>query len=95
MFEKIVVTGPGTHPLYQSLIAAQPIATGPPRADFRGKLNSFLSKSGATTNPEPGVLWNFEKFLLNRAGEVVARFAPEVTPDDPLVISAIESALNS
>jgi glutathione peroxidase len=95
MFEKIVVTGPDTHPLYQSLIAAQPTPTGPTRAAFRDNLNNFLSKSRSTTNPEPGILWNFEKFLIDRNGTVIARFSPEVTPDDQLVVSAIETALNS
>jgi len=52
-----------------------------------------LSKSGATTNPEPGILWNFEKFLIDREGTVVARFSPEVVPDDPAVVAAIEAAL--
>jgi glutathione peroxidase len=39
------------------------------------------------------VKWNFEKFLINRAGEVVARFAPTVVPDSPEVLDAIEQAL--
>jgi glutathione peroxidase len=96
MFSKIAVTGPDTHPLYQSLIAAEPKATGPTRQDFREKLNGFLqSKHNSTTNPEPGILWNFEKFLIDRKGNVVARFSPEVLPDDPAVLAAIESALNS
>jgi glutathione peroxidase len=95
MFSKIAVTGPGTHPLYQSLIAAQPKATGPTRDSFRQNLNGFLSKSGATTNPEPGILWNFEKFLIDRNGNVAARFSPEVTPDDPAIVAAIESALSA
>jgi glutathione peroxidase len=95
MFSKIAVTGLGTHPLYQSLIAAQPKATGPTRDSFRQNLNGFLSKSGATTNPEPGILWNFEKFLIDRNGNVVARFSPEVTPDDPAIVAAIESALSA
>jgi glutathione peroxidase len=93
MFSKIPVTGPDTHPLYQTLITAQPKAIGPDRAGFRENLNGFLSKSGGTTNPEPGILWNFEKFLIDRNGNVAARFSPDVTPDDPLVVSAIESAL--
>jgi glutathione peroxidase len=38
------------------------------------------------------VRWNFEKFLLSPAGEVT-RFRPRVQPDDPAVVSAIESAL--
>ena len=95
MFQKIAVTGPGTHPLYQTLIAAQPKAIGDTRPGFRENLNGFLSKDNSTTNPEPGILWNFEKFLIDRNGNVVARFSPEVLPDDPAVVAAIESALNS
>src|ERR1700735_750502 len=87
MFSKIAVTGPNTHPLYQSLIAAEPKAVGPTRDTFRERLNGFLKdKHNSTTNPEPGILWNFEKFLIDRNGKVVARFSPEVVPDDPAVI---------
>ncbi len=94
MFSKIPVTGPNTHPLYQTLIAAQPKAIGTDRASFREGLNSFLAGSiGGATNPEPGILWNFEKFLIDRNGSVAARFSPDVTPDNPLVVSAIQSAL--
>jgi glutathione peroxidase len=97
MFSKIPVTGPSTHPLYQTLIAAQPKAIGPTRDSFRENLNGFLKSkhNGASTNPEPGILWNFEKFLIDRNGNVAARFSPEVLPDDPTVIAAIESALKS
>jgi glutathione peroxidase len=38
-------------------------------------------------------MWNFEKFLIDRDGVVVARFAPDVAPDDARLISAIEDAL--
>jgi glutathione peroxidase len=37
--------------------------------------------------------WNFTKFLVNRQGKVVARFAPETKPNDEVVIKAIEQAL--
>jgi glutathione peroxidase-family protein len=37
--------------------------------------------------------WNFEKFLVDRKGAVVARFAPDVAPDDPKVVAAVEAAL--
>ena len=97
MFSKITVTGPSTHPLYQTLIAAQPEADGINRDSFRERLNGFLKDkhNGAITNPEPGILWNFEKFLVDRHGKVVARFSPEVLPDDPAILAAIETALNS
>jgi glutathione peroxidase len=97
MFSKISVTGAATHPLYQALIIAQPEAIGATRGGFRENLDGFLKSkhNGAPTNPEPGILWNFEKFLVDRKGNVVARFSPEVLPDDPAVVAAIESALGS
>jgi glutathione peroxidase len=47
------------------------------------------------TKPKgPGkVSWNFEKFLLNREGEVVARFDPKTSPDAPEVVAAMEKEL--
>jgi glutathione peroxidase len=95
MFSKIAVTGPATDPLYTTLIAAAPQATGAGRDGFRERLEGFLGKSGGTTNPEPGILWNFEKFLIGRDGKTVERFSPEIVPDDPIVVAAIEKALAS
>jgi len=97
MFSKIAVAGDETHPLYRALIAATPQAIGDSREGFRQNLNSFLATkhNGASTNPEPGILWNFEKFLIDRNGKVVERFSPEITPDDPRVVAAVESALKA
>jgi glutathione peroxidase len=39
------------------------------------------------------VRWNFEKFLLDGTGTVVARFDPTVVPADPRVTAAVESVL--
>jgi glutathione peroxidase len=39
------------------------------------------------------IRWNFEKFLLDGEGSVVARFNPRTEPDAPEVISAIEALL--
>ena len=41
------------------------------------------------------VQWNFEKFLLTGDGEVVARFRPATTPEDPAVVEAIEAQLSA
>ena len=42
----------------------------------------------------PGdITWNFEKFLVNGNGEVIARFSPRTKPDAPEIIEAIEKAL--
>ena len=46
------------------------------------------------TSKFPGVIkWNFEKFLIGRDGQIINRFEPEVTPEDPSLVSAIEAAL--
>ncbi len=39
------------------------------------------------------IQWNFEKFLVSPAGEVLARFRPTADPEAPDVVSAIEAAL--
>jgi glutathione peroxidase len=89
MFSKIVVTGPDQHPLYTALTQAIPDATDPNGQDFRSKLQGY----GMTPTPKPGILWNFEKFVVDRQGEVVARFTPDTPPNDPAVLAAIDKAL--
>ena len=37
--------------------------------------------------------WNFEKFLVNRSGNVVARFGSGTKPDAPEVVEVIEREL--
>jgi HAD superfamily hydrolase (TIGR01509 family) len=42
----------------------------------------------------PGdITWNFEKFLVSGTGEVIGRFRPQVEPEDPAIVDAIEAAL--
>jgi len=89
MFEKIVVKGPGQHELYKNLVAAQPTATQPEGEDFEQKLKGH----GIVRENKSDILWNFEKFLINRKGDVVARFAPSMKPNDPIIIAAIEKEL--
>jgi glutathione peroxidase len=94
LFSKIAVTGPNKHPLYAALIAAKPehIVHGP----WREGLTDYAAKNRYPgPNPLPELLWNFEKFLISRDGQVLARFAPDTPPDDPKIISAIEQALNT
>jgi glutathione peroxidase len=88
LFAKASVVGEGKQPLYAALTAAVPEKRGDPEA-FRERLRGF----GMTPNPDPEVLWNFEKFLIAKDGTVAARFAPTVTPDDPDLVAAIETEL--
>ncbi len=39
------------------------------------------------------IAWNFEKFLVSPAGEVVGRFRPPVEPESAEVVAAIEAVL--
>ena len=51
--------------------------------------------TSAETNPKfPGeISWNFEKFLIDRNGEIIGRFSPKVAPGSPEVVQAVEAAL--
>ncbi|TKD12996.1 glutathione peroxidase [Polyangium fumosum] len=89
LFSKIVVKGEGQHPLYGALTSAQPEARALPGSDFRARLVGYGIEPGAPHE----ILWNFEKFLVDRKGEVVDRFSPDVPPDADLLVTAIERAL--
>jgi len=89
LFGKIAVSGPQKHALYKALTDAKPKATSVSKFSFREKLTSL----GIETNPEPEILWNFEKFIVNRKGEVVRRFAPDTQPDAPELVTAIKDEL--
>ena len=54
-------------------------------------LYRLLAGEGAEFPGE--IAWNFEKFLLDGEGRVLARFSPRTEPDDPLLLQAIEDAL--
>lgn len=63
------------------------------KGDNQNPFYKFLT--GKETNPKHAgdIQWNFEKFLINRKGEVVARFPSKVKPTDPEVIKTVEKLL--
>lgn len=89
MFEKIIVKGQGQHPLYKYLTETEPTAKKKASEDFEEVLKGY----GIHRENKSDILWNFEKFLIGRDGKIIARFAPNVTPDDPILVEAIEAAL--
>jgi glutathione peroxidase len=92
LFSKISVVGAGKHPLYAALINAAP--THIKHGAWREQLADYSAKNGfPPPNELPELLWNFEKFLISRDGNVVARFAPDTPPDDPKIVTAVEQAL--
>ena len=93
LFSKISVAGPDKHPLYASLIAAKPQRTKN-NDELQQHLSEYAAEHGfPAPNAPPEVLWNFEKFLVDREGNVVGRFNSDIEPDHPKLIEAIEAAL--
>ncbi|MCA1994639.1 MAG: glutathione peroxidase [Coleofasciculus sp. S288] len=62
-------------------------AKGSEQHPLYGRLTSAVEPTG-------NVSWNFEKFLVSKQGEVVARFKSSVKPDSPKLIAAIEKELD-
>lgn len=91
LFSKISVRGDDKHLLYKKLTAAHSTADVDNGPEFEEKLAGYGQKRDA---PED-ILWNFEKFILGKEGNVIARIAPDVPAEDPRVIAKIESALSA
>ncbi|WP_338339008.1 glutathione peroxidase [Xanthomonas euvesicatoria] len=87
MFAKIAVTGDQAHPLYRALTSTHPHTTG------EGPMREKLAGYGIAPNPAPGVVWNFEKFLIGRDGTIIDRFAPDIPADDARLRAAVDAAL--
>ena len=69
------------------------LAKGDVKGEAQHPLFAELAAFDLGDEHGPDVLWNFEKFLVSPAGEVVGRFRPGVQPDDPALLSAIEAVL--
>jgi glutathione peroxidase len=52
-----------------------------------------LEKTADADGYAGDIRWNFEKFLIGPDASV-QRFAPLVTPEDPILVAAIEATLN-
>lgn len=62
--------------------------------DGRHAVYRELTRSADQDGNDGDIQWNFEKFVVGPDGSVVQRFSPQVTPDDPRVVTAIESTLS-
>jgi glutathione peroxidase len=89
MFGKIHVTGPEKHPLYRALTE-----TAPPSVE-EDPLRERLAGYGLPPAAPGEVLWNFEKFLVDRRGRVVGRFSSLVTPDAEALVAALDHELTT
>lgn len=94
LFSKITVTGPGKNLLYVQLTAAVPQQRIADNDELLTHLSEYAAEHNfPAPNALPELLWNFEKFLVNREGQVIARFNPDIAPDDPKLLKAIETAV--
>jgi glutathione peroxidase len=59
----------------------------------RSPVYAELTKAADAEGYTGDIRWNFEKFLLDGEGNVVARFGPRTEPDAPEVVSAIKTLL--
>ncbi|WP_115720254.1 glutathione peroxidase [Gallaecimonas mangrovi] len=89
MAAKVSVAGEDIHPLFAAMIEAQPQATG----NVDSQLKSKLSQMGLLPKDARQITWNFEKFLIDHHGNVVGRFRPDITPDDPRITATLDSLL--
>jgi glutathione peroxidase len=67
-------------------LLAKTDVNGAHRAPLFEALTAVPDADGAAGD----VQWNFEKWLLSPAGEVVARFRPLVEPADPAIAAALD-----
>jgi len=88
LFSKISVKGEDQNPLYKYLTETKP-DTDVNDGEFEAKLAGY----GSTRSTPGEVLWNFEKFLIGKNGEIAARFAPDVTADDERLIEKVKTEL--
>jgi len=61
--------------------------------DGRHALYDQLTATADGEGHTGDIRWNFEKFLIGRDGEIVARFSPLTEPGNDELVSAIEKAI--
>lgn len=63
------------------------------KGDDQDPLYAFLTSKETNPNFAGDITWNFNKFLIDRKGNVVARFSSKDTPEGEAVTAAIEKYL--
>ena len=75
-FKKIKVNGEETEPLYKFLKEQKSFAGWDESHKLTPILDKIISEQDPNYKEDAGIGWNFTKFLINKKGQVVARFEP-------------------
>ena len=75
-FKKVKVNGDDAEPLFKFLKEQKGFAGWDPEHNLTAILDDMLSKEDPDYKQKPDIKWNFTKFLINKKGQVVARFEP-------------------
>jgi glutathione peroxidase len=90
LMAKSDVNGENANDIFKWLYAEKPFA-GFGDSDRGKAMDGMLSRGNPDYASNPDIKWNFTKFLIDRKGNVVARFEPVVTPEQ--LESEIEALL--
>lgn len=87
--EKIKVRGEKQHQFYTHLTTEAPDSLG----TFYSQAKRAFVIRGLDAGKDNDVMWNFEKFLIGKSGNIVKRFAPEIHPDDSRLLEELDKEI--
>ena len=77
-FKKVKVNGEDADPLFKFLQEQKGFAGWDPNHNLSALLDDMLSKADPDYKQKSDIKWNFTKFVVDRKGNVVARFEPTI-----------------